>query len=232
MFFRPPANRRESTSDSWTTCEHGYRLQLATKLLEVARQIGKLAIAKPQPSRKLLVVPFTYEYPRPAVTVDTVLATIGERGELRVLLIERGKDPFAGRWALPGGFVDQHEDLMAAARREMLEETHIKLGPLVQLGAYGTPHRDPRGHTVGVAFLGVVEPGAAEGIAGDDAADCRWFAAKRPPKLAFDHGQILRDARAMFARLAANKAEFQRTFFGRRKPASLEKLRRAARGTK
>lgn len=177
-------------------------------------------------------MPFTYEYPRPAVTVDTVLTTIGERGELRVLLIERGNDPYAGQWALPGGFVDQHEDLMIAARREMMEETHIELGPLIQVGAYGTPHRDPRGHTVGIAFLSVVEPGAVVAIAGDDAADCRWFAARRPPKLAFDHGNILRDARSMLARLATNKTEFQRTFFGRRKPACLEQLRRAAKGTK
>lgn len=175
-------------------------------------------------------MPFTYEYPRPAVTVDTVLATINGAGKLRVLLIERGNDPFASQWALPGGFVDQHEDLMVAARREMLEETHIELGPLVQLGAYGTPHRDPRGHTVGVAFLSMVEPDAVVGEAGDDAADCRWFAAARPPKLAFDHGQILRDARAMFARIAGNRQDFQRTFFGRRRPTSLERLRRAARG--
>ena len=184
----------------------------------------------PRTTRKLPHVPFTYEYPRPAVTVDTVLATIGERGDLRVLLIERGRDPFAGHWALPGGFVDQHEDLVVAARREMLEETHIKLGPLVQVGAYGTPHRDPRGHTVGVAFLAMVEPDKVVGIAGDDAADCRWFAARRPPKLAFDHGAILRDARTMLARLATNKTDFQRTFFGRRKPQNLERLRRAARG--
>jgi 8-oxo-dGTP diphosphatase len=176
-------------------------------------------------------VAYTYDYPRPAVTVDTVLATIGEHGELRVLLIERGRDPFAGHWALPGGFVDQHEDLMVAARREMLEETHIELGALVQLGAYGTPHRDPRGHTVGVAFLAMVEPDRVVGVAGDDASDCRWFAAKRPPKLAFDHGIILRDARAMFARLASNKEQFQKTFFGRRKPKLLERLRRAAKGT-
>jgi len=176
-------------------------------------------------------VPFSYEYPRPAVTVDTVLATIDDAGKLRVLLIERANDPYAGHWALPGGFVDEHEDLMVAARREMIEETHIELGPMVQLGAYGTPHRDPRGHTVGVAFLAMVEPGSVVGVAGDDAADCRWFAAARPPKLAFDHGAILRDARAMFARIAADKQEFQRTFFGRRRPQSLERLRRAARQT-
>lgn len=187
-------------------------------------------IAITRVKRTLLYVPFTYEYPRPAVTVDTVLATAGERGELRVLLIERGNEPCLGQWALPGGFVDQHEDLMVAARREMMEETHIELGPMVQLGAYGTPHRDPRGHTVGVAFLAMTESNQMTGIAGDDAVDCRWFTARRPPTLAFDHGHILRDARDMFARIAANKKEFQRTFFGRRKPTLLEKLRRAARG--
>ncbi|MCK5942820.1 MAG: NUDIX hydrolase [Planctomycetes bacterium] len=174
-------------------------------------------------------VPFTYEFPRPAVTVDTVLATVGERGELRVLLIERARDPFGGCWALPGGFVDQHEDLLAAARRELLEETSLEVGPMLQLGAYGTPHRDPRGHTVGVAFLAICGPDELTPVAGDDAADCRWFAAKRPPALAFDHGDMLRDARATFARLAASKDGFRRTFAGRRRPTWLERVRRAAR---
>lgn len=172
----------------------------------------------------------TYEYPRPAVTVDTVLATAGSRGELRVLLIERRHDPFAGSWALPGGFVDQHEDLEHAARREMLEETSLQLGPMLQLGAYGTPGRDPRGHTIGVAWLAICDPDDAGGVAGDDASDVRWFAARRPPSLAFDHGDMLRDARAEFARLAARRELFQRTFCGRRKPKWLERVRRAARG--
>ena len=165
------------------------------------------------------------------MTVDTVLATVGERGDLRVLLIERGNDPFAGHWALPGGFVDQHEDLLVAARREMLEETNLELGPLVQLGAYGTPHRDPRGHTVGVAYLAICGPGELEPKAGDDAADCRWFSARRPPELAFDHGHILRDARAAFARLAEDERGFRRAFAGRRRPQWLERVRRAAQRT-
>ncbi|MFK7739765.1 MAG: NUDIX domain-containing protein [Planctomycetota bacterium] len=174
----------------------------------------------------------SYEYPRPAVTVDTVLCTVGDRGDLRMLLIERARDPFAGAWALPGGFVDLHEDLEVAARREMLEETHVELGPMVQLGAYGTPHRDPRGHTVGVAYLAICGPGEIEGEAGDDAADCRWFSISRPPKLAFDHRDIVRDARQEFARLATKREVFQRSFCGRRKPSWLEKVRRAARGSK
>ena len=172
---------------------------------------------------------YAYDYPRPAVTVDTVLATCGERGDLRVLLIRRGHEPFAGCWALPGGFVDEHEDLEVAARREMREETDVELGRLVQLGAYGTPHRDPRGHTVGIAYLAVCGPGEVAARAGDDAVECRWFAARRPPTLAFDHADILRDARREYARLAANRELFQSTFFGPRRPAFLERLRRAAR---
>ena len=173
---------------------------------------------------------YTYPYPRPAVTVDTVLCTLGERGDLRVLLIQRKHDPFAGAWALPGGFVDEHEDLLAAAKREMLEETHVALGAMWQLGAYGTPGRDPRGHTVGVAYLAACAPGEVEGVAGDDAADVRWFSMQRPPRLAFDHGVILRDARQALARLAADEPRFRRSLFGRRKPAFLDRLLGAARG--
>ena len=173
-------------------------------------------------------MPYTYDYPRPGVTVDAVLATANAAGALQVLLIERGHEPFAGAWALPGGFVDEHEDLEAAARREMLEETHTALGPMLQLGAYGTPHRDPRGHTVGVAFLAICGPGEVTAKPGDDAADCRWFAAQRPPPLAFDHGVILRDARYRFARVAADEDEFRATFCGAQSPEWLRQVRLAA----
>ncbi len=177
-------------------------------------------------------MPFTYDYPRPAVTVDVVLVTLGANDALRVLLIQRKHEPFAGRWALPGGFVDQHEDLPVAARRELREETGVDVGPLLQLGAYGTPGRDPRGHTVGVAFVAAAGPGEAEGIAGDDAADCRWFALRRPPPLAFDHGDMLRDARRALAELAGDRDAFRRQLFGRRKPPFVERLRKAARRAK
>jgi len=176
----------------------------------------------------LAAVPYTYDYPRPGVTVDVVLATAGARGELRVLLIERGHPPFAGAWALPGGFVDEHEDLEVAARREMREETHLELGPMVQLGAYGTPHRDPRGHTVGVAFLAVCDLDGTAARAGDDAADCRWFDASGPPELAFDHARIVCDARARFAELAASVACFARAFGDPSAEAWLEQVRQAA----
>lgn len=174
-------------------------------------------------------VPFTYEYPRPAVTVDTVLCTSNARDQLCVLLIQRGRDPFAGHWALPGGFVDEHEDLPAAARRELHEEAAVRVRRLLQLGAYGTPGRDPRGHTVGVAFLALVAPGTVEAVAGDDAAAVRWFPLRRPPKLAFDHALMLRDARARLAALAADRGVFARTFAGGQAPNWLERLRRAAR---
>ncbi|MCA8969305.1 MAG: NUDIX hydrolase [Planctomycetes bacterium] len=179
-------------------------------------------------------VPYTYEYPRPAVTVDAVLGTAGPRGDLRILLIQRKFDPFQESWALPGGFVDEHEDLAVAARREMLEETGVDLERILQLGAYGTPHRDPRGHTVGVAFLAMCAPDELVFEAGDDAQDCRWFSAKRPPRLAFDHKDIVRDARRAFARIAARRTEFVETFFGPRRARAigntgLAALRRAAR---
>jgi len=118
--------------------------------------------------------------------------------------------------------------LETAARREMREETAIELGHIVQLGAYGAPGRDPRGHTVGIAYLAAVGPGEVEGVAGDDAADVRWFAAHRPPSLAFDHGDILRDARRELAALARDREQFCEKLFGRRQPSYLERLLQAA----
>ena len=148
-------------------------------------------------------MPFTYPYPRPALTVDVAVFCAHE-GELEVLLIERGKDPFAGHWALPGGFVDQDEDLPAAALRELAEETGLeaRLGP--QVGAYGTPGRDPRGHTVSVVYLAWLEGGPApvEGL--DDAVRAAWHRLRRFPKLAFDHRHVLRDALDELRRLAGS----------------------------
>lgn len=137
---------------------------------------------------------YTYDYPRPAVTVDAVVFGYDE-GELRVLLIERGEDPFRGAWALPGGFIRQDEDLTDAARRELQEETGIEPVLLEQLGAFGTPGRDPRGHTVTVAFVALVKLGDHSVKAATDAADARWFPANDPPALAFDHADILASAR-------------------------------------
>ena len=124
----------------------------------------------------------------PLLTVDVVL--FDARG--RVLLIKRGHPPFKGAYALPGGFVDVGETVEAAARRELLEETGVVAGKLTLLGVYSEPKRDPRGHTVSVAFWGRARSTAA--TAGDDAAAVEWVAGWRRAKLAFDHITILADA--------------------------------------
>ena len=136
---------------------------------------------------------YTYDYPRPAVTVDIVVLTREPRP--RVLLIRRGHAPFAGRWAIPGGFVEEDETLEAAARRELHEETGVAVKQLEQLGAFGDPGRDPRGHTISVAFLAWVHPREVKPKADDDAAAVGWHSLAKPPRMAFDHAEILKCAR-------------------------------------
>lgn len=136
--------------------------------------------------------------PQLAVAVDLVVLTVREQ-ELQVLTVRRGSPPYEGRRALPGGFLEPHEDLHQAARRELLEETGIRVGRahVEQLGAYGAPRRDPRMRVVSVAHLAVVS-GAAEPQAGDDAASAQWTSVDEllgaPRKVAFDHATIVRDA--------------------------------------
>ncbi|MFP5263513.1 MAG: NUDIX domain-containing protein [Blastocatellia bacterium] len=132
---------------------------------------------------------YCYEHPRPAVTVDIVLFR-REAGRVEVLLIKRGRDPFKGRWAFPGGFVDEDESLEDAAARELREETGLENVRLKQVGAFGDPGRDPRGHTVSVAFAALLET-PDEARAGDDAEEAAWHTVARPPLLAFDHKKIL-----------------------------------------
>jgi 8-oxo-dGTP diphosphatase len=136
-------------------------------------------------------VPYTYEYPRPSVTVDTVLFTI-RAGELAVLMIRRGGPPFKGHWALPGGFVEENESLERAASRELQEETSIVQTALEQLGAFGDPGRDPRGHTVSVAFYAFLVA-TTRPIAADDAADAQWvpLSTLARARVAFDHTRII-----------------------------------------
>lgn len=132
---------------------------------------------------------YCYEYPRPAVTVDIVLFC-RSGSEIEVLLIKRSREPFKGQWALPGGFVEKDESLERAASRELLEETGLSVINLEQIGAFGDPGRDPRGHTVSIAFSAVLDS-RLQPCAADDAADAEWHSALRPPKLAFDHKKIL-----------------------------------------
>ncbi|NYT94635.1 NUDIX domain-containing protein [Salinispora sp. H7-4] len=139
----------------------------------------------------------TWKPPRILLTVDLVILTL-RGGRLHLLLVRRGVEPFAGRAALPGGFLaDEHEDILSAARRELREEAGLTDIPhLEQLGTYGDPDRDPRGRVVSVAHLAVV-PRLPEPIAGTDAAAAEWtpaddvLAARVP--LAFDHLRIVID---------------------------------------
>jgi 8-oxo-dGTP diphosphatase len=136
---------------------------------------------------------FTYDYPRPAVTVDVVIVT--REANPRVLLIRRKHAPFAGMWALPGGFVDMDESLEAAARRELFEETGVRAARLEQLHTFGDPGRDPRGRTISVAYLAQVSRARLKPRAADDAAEVAWHSLRSPPRLAFDHRKIVAHAR-------------------------------------
>lgn len=121
------------------------------------------------------------------VTVDIIVFDFTQKN---ILLIQRKNDPFKGMWALPGGFVDENEDLETAAHRELKEETSIEVEKLLQVMAFGKPGRDPRQHTVSIAFTGV----AAENVVvqgADDAKEAKWFDRKNLPELAFDHAQII-----------------------------------------
>lgn len=129
--------------------------------------------------------------PRPLLMADVVVLT--EASPPGVLLIQRGHEPFAGDWALPGGFVEKGEQVAEAAPRELAEETGLKAGRLRLLGVYDTPGRDPRGWTVSVAYLTSV-PAELAVSGGDDASDARWFRSTALPKLAFDHAAIIADA--------------------------------------
>jgi ADP-ribose pyrophosphatase YjhB (NUDIX family) len=139
-------------------------------------------------------VPFSYEHPRPAVTVDACVFTM-RADDLAVLLIRRKSNPFKGLWAIPGGFVDKNETLEHAAARELGEETGLSGVALEQLAAFGDPGRDPRGHTVSVAFFTFAHAEAALVRAGDDASEAAWHPLRKLPRLAFDHAKIVAMAR-------------------------------------
>ena len=145
------------------------------------------------------------EYPRAAVTADVVSVHCPDTGDAPgVLLIRRARDPYAGRWALPGGFVDPGESPKQAAKRELLEETGTKAHRLIQIGAYGEPGRDPRGWTVSVAYLCLRLGGARpKARAADDATSIDWRPLTSTRNLAFDHGRILADTRRRIRELLA-----------------------------
>jgi len=135
----------------------------------------------------------TYEFPRPALTVDAVVFGFDDE-DLKVLLIQRDIEPFEGRWALPGGFVRMEESLEDAVDRELFEETGLSQVFLEQLCTFGAPERDPRGRVVSVAFFGLVKLSDHKVQAATDARNAAWFSLGETPKLAFDHQKILNTA--------------------------------------
>ncbi len=138
-------------------------------------------------------MPHTYQYPRAALTVDCVVFGYDE-GALKVLLIERGLEPFKGSWALPGGFVRVDETLDHAARRELAEEAGLKNVFLEQLYTFGAVQRDPRERVVTVSYYALVKLSDHRAKAATDAANAEWFPVSKVPKLAFDHAEILATA--------------------------------------
>lgn len=134
---------------------------------------------------------YTYEYPHPAVTTDCVI--FGFDGEdIKVLLIERGIDPYKGCWAFPGGFLNMDESAEQGALRELKEETGLTGAYIEQFQTFSEPNRDPRERIITIAFYALVKIQEVKG--GDDAKSAKWFGLNEMPELAFDHKQILESA--------------------------------------
>ena len=134
---------------------------------------------------------FTYKYPRAALTVDAIVYTKMESSTF-ILLIERGREPYKNKWALPGGFIEMDETLETACIRELEEETGLLVDTMQQFKAYDAIGRDPRHRTISVVFSTEIAS-QAKVKGNDDAAQAKWFAIDKLPALAFDHAEILAD---------------------------------------
>ena len=135
-------------------------------------------------------MPVTYDYPRPAVSVDAVVFGVDDEG-LKVLLIQRDAEPYAGWWALPGAFVHEHEELDDAAMRALASKTRLSKVYLEQLYTFGTRGRDPRGHVIAVAYYGLVRLRDHRVRAATGAREVGWFRLDQLPKLPFDHNRVI-----------------------------------------
>ena len=152
---------------------------------------------------------YTYEYPHPAVTTDVVIFTIRDN-QLKLLLIRRGGEPYRGKWALPGGFVQLDEDLDAGARRELAEETGLTGVYLEQLYTFGHPERDPRERVITVAYYALIPSDKLQLRAATDAEAVGWFGMDELPPLAFDHRDIVDKAnQRLVAKLDYSTIAFQ-----------------------
>jgi 8-oxo-dGTP diphosphatase len=136
----------------------------------------------------------TYNYPRPALTVDCIVFGLDAELELKIMLIKRDISPFQGEWAIPGGFVRMDETLEQSALRELREETGIHDVFLEQLYTFGDLERDPRDRTITVSYYALINLVEQEIQAATDASEANWFRISEIPKLAFDHDQILQTA--------------------------------------
>ena len=144
---------------------------------------------------------YIYKYPRPAVTADCVVIT--RETEPKVLLVQRGIAPYKDCWAFPGGFMNMDETTEECAIRELEEETGLKVPNVQQIGAYSKIDRDPRGRTITVAYLAIVDkPVDVKGQ--DDAANAAWFPITDLPHLAFDHNDIMHDAVILYGSIITN----------------------------
>ena len=137
-------------------------------------------------------MPYTYAYPHPAVTTDCVIFGYDVSEGLSVLLVQRGLEPYKGRWAFPGGFMKIDEDADTGALRELMEETGLQPDTVEQFGTFTQVDRDPRERVITIAYYALVRKADVRG--GDDAAQARWFPVTQIPPLAFDHDRILRVA--------------------------------------
>ena len=134
---------------------------------------------------------YCYKYPHPSVTTDCVIFGF-DGNQLQVLLIERGIEPYKGRWAFPGGFLNMEESAEEGALRELKEETGLTGAYIEQFHTFTDPNRDPRERVITIAYYALVRIQEVKG--GDDAAKAQWFALDEVPQLAFDHDLILRRA--------------------------------------
>ena len=141
---------------------------------------------------------YTYKYPRPAVTGDCIVIT--KEVDAKVLLIQRADEPYKGCWAFPGGFLNMDETTEQCAIRELEEETGLKVNDVHQIGAYSKVDRDPRGRTITVAYLAIIDSPISV-LGQDDAAKAEWWPLSALPQLAFDHNDIINDAYTLYKQL-------------------------------